>query len=107
MAGLLYGSGLRLMECVRLRVKDVDFGHAHIVVRDGKRMKDCEIIDFRTSLFISTRTRFTNGKQVFRMKSARSPMVSRMRFVLAQILAQTRQTSLGLASMCQFRASLC
>ena len=28
MAGLLYGSGLRLMECVRLRVKDVDFGYA-------------------------------------------------------------------------------
>jgi integron integrase len=40
MAGLLYGSGLRLMECVRLRVKDVDFGHAHIVVRDGKGAKD-------------------------------------------------------------------
>src|SRR5471032_166227 len=30
MAGLLYGSGLRLMECVRLRVKDVDFGYAKI-----------------------------------------------------------------------------
>jgi len=40
MAGLLYGSGLRLMECVRLRVKDVDFGYAKIVVRDGKGAKD-------------------------------------------------------------------
>jgi integron integrase len=40
MAGLLYGSGLRLMECVRLRVKDVDFGYAHVVVRDGKGGKD-------------------------------------------------------------------
>ena len=40
MAGLLYGSGLRLMECVRLRVKDVDFAQAHIVVRDGKGAKD-------------------------------------------------------------------
>lgn len=40
MAGLLYGSGLRLMECVRLRVKDVDFGYAHITVRDGKGAKD-------------------------------------------------------------------
>jgi len=40
MAGLLYGSGLRLMECVRLRVKDVDFGYAQIVVRDGKGAKD-------------------------------------------------------------------
>ena len=40
MAGLLYGSGLRLMECVRLRVKDVDFGYARVVVRDGKGSKD-------------------------------------------------------------------
>jgi len=40
MAGLLYGSGLRLMECVRLRVKDVDFGYARITVRDGKGQKD-------------------------------------------------------------------
>jgi integron integrase len=40
MAGLLYGVGLRLMECVRLRVKDVDFGYAQIVVRDGKGGKD-------------------------------------------------------------------
>ena len=35
MAELLYGSGLRLMECVRLRVKDIDFGYGHITVRDG------------------------------------------------------------------------
>ena len=40
MAGLLYGSGLRLMECVRLRVKDVDFGYLRITVRDGKGAKD-------------------------------------------------------------------
>src|SRR5919112_290542 len=40
MAGLLYGSGLRLMECVRLRVKDIDFGYRQITVRDGKGEKD-------------------------------------------------------------------
>ena len=40
MAGLMYGSGLRLMECLRLRIKDVDFGQNHIVVRDGKGQKD-------------------------------------------------------------------
>src|SRR5215208_2750099 len=40
MAGLLYGSGLRLMECVRLRVKDLDFGYRQITVRDGKGEKD-------------------------------------------------------------------
>jgi len=40
MAKLLYGSGLRLMECVRLRAKDIDFQMNQIVVRDGKGMKD-------------------------------------------------------------------
>lgn len=40
MAFLLYGAGLRLMECVRLRVKDVDFDYRQIVVRDGKGAKD-------------------------------------------------------------------
>ena len=39
-AGLLYGCGLRLMEGVRLRVKDVDFDHGQIMVRDGKGQKD-------------------------------------------------------------------
>src|SRR5499433_1733211 len=40
MATLLYGAGLRLMECLRLRVKDVDFTYNQIVVRDGKGHKD-------------------------------------------------------------------
>ena len=40
MARLLYGSGMRLMECVRLRVKDVDFERHEILIRDGKGGKD-------------------------------------------------------------------
>ena len=40
MAELIYGSGLRLLECLRLRVKDVDFDYGRIVVRDGKGEKD-------------------------------------------------------------------
>jgi len=36
MAKLLYGAGLRLMECVRLRIKDVDFENHQIIVRGGK-----------------------------------------------------------------------
>jgi integron integrase len=40
MVQLLYGSGLRLMECVRLRVKDIDFEYKTVTVRDGKGEKD-------------------------------------------------------------------
>jgi integron integrase len=40
MASLLYGCGLRLMECVRLRIFDVDFSYHQIIVRDGKGHKD-------------------------------------------------------------------
>lgn len=40
MAKILYGSGLRLMECLRLRVKDIDFGNHQIIVREGKGEKD-------------------------------------------------------------------
>jgi integron integrase len=39
-AGVLYGSGLRLLEALRLRVKDIDFDYRQIVVRDGKGAKD-------------------------------------------------------------------
>lgn len=40
MARLLYGTGMRLMECLRLRVKDVDFEMNQIVIREGKGAKD-------------------------------------------------------------------
>ena len=40
MATLLYGAGLRLLECAQLRVKDVDFGLNQVLVRDGKGQKD-------------------------------------------------------------------
>lgn len=40
MASLLYGAGLRLRECLKLRVEDVDFEYRQIVVRDGKGAKD-------------------------------------------------------------------
>jgi integron integrase len=40
MASLMYGTGLRLMECLRLRVQDVDFARKEILVRDGKGAQD-------------------------------------------------------------------
>ena len=52
MARLLYGSGLRLMECVRVRVHDIDFQMDEITVRDGKGFKDR--ITFLQELFTPT-----------------------------------------------------
>lgn len=40
MASLCYGSGLRLVECLRLRIKDIDFEYLQITIRDGKGAKD-------------------------------------------------------------------
>jgi len=40
MISLMYGAGLRLMECLRLRVQDIDFASNQITVRDGKGFKE-------------------------------------------------------------------
>ncbi len=40
MAGLMYGTGMRLMECIRLRVQDIDFDYNQIMIRDAKGNKD-------------------------------------------------------------------
>lgn len=40
LARLLYGTGMRIMEALRLRVKDVDFAHRTLIVREGKGNKD-------------------------------------------------------------------
>jgi len=50
MAKLLYGSGLRLMECVRLRVQDIDFDYGQLHVRNGKGQKD-RVTTLPTRLF--------------------------------------------------------
>jgi len=49
---LLYGSGLRLMECIRLRICDLDFDYKQIVVRDGKGKKD-RVVPMPESLIVS------------------------------------------------------
>ncbi len=40
MIQLMYGTGMRLMECMRLRVMEIDFGYSQIIIRDGKGAKD-------------------------------------------------------------------
>ena len=57
MALLLYGAGLRLLECCRLRVKDVDFATNQIVIRDGKGHKDrVTMLPAASRSFLATRT---------------------------------------------------
>jgi integrase len=53
MASLLYGAGLRLMECLRLRIKDIDFDYRQITVQDGKqRQLGLGLAILRTFLFV-------------------------------------------------------
>lgn len=61
MARLLYGSGLRLMECLRLRVKDVDFELHQITVRDGKGAQD-RVTLLPESVIPALRDQLTHGR---------------------------------------------
>lgn len=63
MAALLYGSGLRLMECLRLRVKDLDLDRCAIAVRDGKGGKD-RIVTLDESLVPHLRLHLTRVRQL-------------------------------------------
>jgi integron integrase len=63
MAQILYGGGLRLLECLRLRVKDLDFAQRQIVVRDGKGMKD-RLTMLPTGLFEPLRAHLADVKAV-------------------------------------------
>lgn len=63
MSNLLYGCGLRLMECVRLRVKDVDFDRRSLIIRQGKGGKD-RITVLPTKLIESLKTQITSVKHL-------------------------------------------
>jgi len=74
MMRLLYGTGMRLMECVRLRVKDVDFARCEIQVRQGKDGKDRMTVR-RPSQPRSRRTSVRSGsftKQIWKPATPRS-----------------------------------
>jgi len=66
MGCLLYGTGMRLMECVRLRLKDVDFDRNEITVRQGKGGKDR-----RTMLPVSLREALQRQREEVRVLHAR------------------------------------
>ncbi|MCG9125164.1 phage integrase N-terminal SAM-like domain-containing protein [Laribacter hongkongensis] len=59
---LLYGTGMRLMECMRLRVKDIDFGRGEILIRDGKGAKD-RVTMLPQSLVAPLQTRVPSTRQ--------------------------------------------
>ena len=61
MAILLYGPGLRLMECSRLRIKDIDFSLNEVVVRSGKGDKDRAALCCR-ALFVFLESAFAREK---------------------------------------------
>lgn len=62
-ARLLYGSGLRLLECLRLRVKDVDVSRQEILVRDGKGQKD-RVTMLPESLLLPMREQIESVRQL-------------------------------------------
>ena len=63
MGSLLYGTGMRLMECLRLRVKDVDFGYGQILVRDGKGEKD-RITMLPKTLIVPLQNQLQKARQI-------------------------------------------
>lgn len=64
MIQLLYGGGLRLMECLRLRVKDIDFAYRHITIRDGKGNKD-RITILPESVVTPLKAKLSENKKLF------------------------------------------
>lgn len=75
MARLLYGTGMRLMECLRLRIKDVDFVRREIMVREGKGGKD-RVTVLPQSLMTPLQLQLTTARELFeRDRAARRPGV--------------------------------
>ena len=64
MAGLMYGGGLRLMECVRLRLQDVDFDAGTVVVREGKGGKD-RVVPLPTRFVPDVKEQFERVETLF------------------------------------------
>lgn len=68
-ARMLYGGGLRLMECLRLRVQDVDFEYRKVIVRDGKGSKDRTTV-LPDSIVLDLRQQLTRVRQMHQQDCA-------------------------------------
>lgn len=64
-AGLMYGTGMRLMECLRLRVKDLEFERLEVIVREGKGGKD-RVTMLPATLVPALRAQLARAERVFR-----------------------------------------
>jgi integron integrase len=71
MAEIMYGAGLRLMECVRLRVKDVDLARREILVRSGKGGKD-RVTMLPTLLVAPAREQLVRARALWEQDRARA-----------------------------------
>ncbi len=78
MATLLYGSGLRLLECCRLRVKDVDFAQNQILVRNGKGDRDRATV-LPATIRVDLAAHFERVREQHRATSLRTPAGSSSR----------------------------
>jgi integrase len=81
-ACLQYGSGLRLLESVRLRVKDLDFDHRAILVRDGKGGKD-RVVTLPDELVVPLKRHLENRRTSFERDCAQGVGTVYLPFALA------------------------
>lgn len=64
MARLIYGSGLRLIECLKLRIKDIDFDNGRLIVRSGKGDKDRTTL-LSKSLYADLKLQLSKAKKIY------------------------------------------
>ncbi|TXL00393.1 hypothetical protein BMR11_03425 [Methylococcaceae bacterium CS5] len=62
LAGLQYGTGMRLMEVIRLRIQDIDMGYQQIVIRNGKTGAPCYLTTFWDSCHQHSFAYAANGR---------------------------------------------
>ena len=103
LASLLYGTGMRLMECLRLRVKDVDFARNEITVRDGKGGKDRRTV-LPKSLLDPCSARSSARRRCMRITCWRASERYGCRMRWRAVIQTPRAISVG--SMCSRRRSV-